>query len=157
MKACFVECFSQWRSLLTICIVFAETQNGCWRVSLWSHVPDYQGNAPGMDRDFLREPEWRLEWWGGGLKVWAPLHVLLRDSKYVGWTWLVGSARATTAAAMHQGGAGGGGGGWRAAVSIWQAAPDVAALIPPCFGAASPSEDDECVDSSIESCLSVSL
>ena len=59
----------------------------------------YQGNAPGMDKEVWRKPERRLESWG--LKVWEPLHVLRRDGKHVGWTWLVGSARATTAAALH--------------------------------------------------------
>ena len=60
-----------------------------------------QGNAPGMDKEVWRKSETRLEWWGWGLKVWKPLHVLRRDGKHVGWTWLVGSARAMTAAALH--------------------------------------------------------
>jgi len=90
-----------WRSLLMIPIVFAEIWYGWWWVSLWSHVQDYQGNAPGMDKEVWRKPESRLEWWGRGLKVWEPLHVLHRDRKHYGWTWLVGSALATTAAAIH--------------------------------------------------------
>ena len=48
-----------------------------------------------------RKQEIRFEEWGWGLKVWEPLHVLRRDGKHVGWTWLVGLARATTAAALH--------------------------------------------------------
>ena len=62
---------------------------------------NYQGSAPGMDKEVWRKSEWRLESWGWGLKVWQPLHVLRRDSEHVGWAWLVGSARATTAAALH--------------------------------------------------------
>ena len=94
---------SDWitRASLTIPIVFAELRDGCWCVSLWKNVPDNQWNAPGMDTVVWRKPETKLEGSGWGLKVWEPLHVLRRASTHVGWTWLVGSARATTAAALH--------------------------------------------------------
>ena len=63
--------------------------------------PDNQGNTPGMDKEVWQKPETRLDRLRWGLKVWEPLHVLRRDGKHVGWTWLVGSARAMTAAALH--------------------------------------------------------